>query len=353
MLIQTLYGITFGEVMLSILNVIIALLVLMIMVVIHELGHYLAAKLLKFQVNEFAIGFGKPIFQKTLKNGEKFSIRPLPLGGYCAFEGEDEDNDNPRAFNNQKCWKRIIVLFAGAFFNFLSAILIISVTFMAYGDTLPVVIDQYEKDDGSIVYFDSGTSGIEVGDIIVSVDGKSLSFIQSAPARDETQTERTFVVKRTATDGTVETLELKLVVGEATIPMQYQNIKYGFFEAIGRGFVVNFQLVGKIFEIFTGLFTGGTSMSDLGGPVTTVSTLTQFAGLGLGILMYAVCLISANLAFFNLLPFPALDGSRIVFVIIEWIRGKPVKRSVEGMIHFVGIIAIFAFAIFIDVLKLF
>lgn len=353
MLTSGLLCITFGEVMLSILNVIIALLVLMVMVVIHEAGHYLVGKWLGFQINEFSIGFGKAIFQKQLKNGEKFSIRIVPLGGYCAFEGEDEQNDNPKAFNNQKCWKRILVLFAGAFFNFLSAILIISCTFMAYGDTLPVVIDQYTDSDGNIVAFDPGSSDMQIGDYIISVDGTNLSFIQTIPPKEDGQTERVFRIRRFSEDGSHVDIDVNFTVGEGVIPIQYKTLKYGFFEAIGRGFVVNFQLVGKIFSVFIGLFTGATATSDLGGPVTTISTLSQFAGLGLGILMYAVCLISANLAFFNLMPIPALDGSRIVFVIIEWIRGKPVKRNVEAMIHFVGLIVLFAFAIFVDVLKLF
>ena len=339
--------------MLSILYVIIALLVLMAMVVIHEAGHYLVGKLLGFQINEFSIGFGKAIFQKRLKNGEMFSIRIVPLGGYCAFEGEDEQNDNPKAFNNQKCWKRILVLFAGAFFNFISAILIISCTCMTYGDTVPVIIDQYIDADGNTVAFDSGTSDMQTGDYILSVDGTNLSFIQTIPPKKDGQTERQFRIRRYNEDGSYVDKDVNYTIGEGVIPIQYKTLKYGFFEAMGRGFVVNFQLVGKIFSVFVGLFTGATATDDLGGPVTTISTLSQFAGLGLGILMYAVCLISANLAFFNLMPIPALDGSRIVFVIIEWIRGKPVKRNVEATIHFVGLVLLFAFAIFVDMLKLF
>ena len=114
---------SFGDVMNIALGIIVALLALVVMVVIHELGHYSMGKLFDFKINEFAIGFGPPMFKKKLKGGEDFSIRPVPLGGFCAFEGEDEDNSDPRAFNNQKPWKRLIVLFSGAFFNFLSAII--------------------------------------------------------------------------------------------------------------------------------------------------------------------------------------------------------------------------------------
>jgi len=102
----------------------IAILVLLFMVLIHELGHYIAGKILKFKINEFSVGFGPKIFQKKNKSGELISLRAFPLGGYCAFEGETEENkDNPQAFNNQKPWKRLIVLFSGAFFNFLSGII--------------------------------------------------------------------------------------------------------------------------------------------------------------------------------------------------------------------------------------
>ena len=118
----------------TILYIALAICVLLFMITVHEFGHYTAGKLLKFKINEFSIGFGKALISKTKKNGEKFSIRIFPLGGYCAFEGEDEDNkENPDAFNNQKAWKRLIVLFMGAFFNFLSAIIFAVIFLMAFG----------------------------------------------------------------------------------------------------------------------------------------------------------------------------------------------------------------------------
>ena len=110
------------EILQTIGGILVALLALMVMVVIHEAGHYTVGKLLKFKINEFAVGFGKAIFKKTKKNGEVFSLRLIPLGGYCAFEGEDEDSNNPEAFNNQKPWKRILVFLAGVTFNFATAI---------------------------------------------------------------------------------------------------------------------------------------------------------------------------------------------------------------------------------------
>ena len=117
----------------SFFAIIIAIVILLIMITVHEFGHYVAGKIFKFKINEFAIGMGPAIFKRTRKNGEIFSIRVFPLGGYCAFEGEDENNDNPNAFNNKKPWQRIIVLIAGALMNFLLALLVIVVMFSCYG----------------------------------------------------------------------------------------------------------------------------------------------------------------------------------------------------------------------------
>ena len=109
-----------GSAFLQIGYVLLAIVILLFMITIHELGHYTAGKILKFKINEFSVGFGKTLFSKTKKNGEVFSIRLIPLGGYCAFEGEDTANENSDSFNAQAPWKRLIVLFSGAFFNFLS-----------------------------------------------------------------------------------------------------------------------------------------------------------------------------------------------------------------------------------------
>ncbi|MCM1043701.1 MAG: site-2 protease family protein, partial [Corallococcus sp.] len=128
----------------QILYGILAFIVLMFMVLIHELGHYTAGKIFKFKINEFSIGMGPKLFSKTKKNNEVISLRLLPLGGFCSFEGENENSDNSQAFNKQKPWKRLIVLFSGAFFNFLSAIIIAVIVFSCYGGTVAVVDSVYD-----------------------------------------------------------------------------------------------------------------------------------------------------------------------------------------------------------------
>lgn len=383
-------------------GIILALLALMFMVVVHEAGHYTVGKLFKFKINEFSIGFGKAIFKRKMKSGEDFSIRLIPFGGYCAFEGEDEDNSDPRAFNNQKPWKRLLVLASGAIFNLISAILIISLTFTFYGDILPCasVNSAYVQEN----------SAFKEGDIILSIDDTNFSFFSSDFSHTFADGEHVAVVRRLGENGKryeekvtftgedysfIEKSSLELYayylnkegivakgfedyefgeefskVSDAELKQNYDavseliqkgncvqyrfyRVRFGFFSAVGRGFVSAFRMVGLIFTTFIGLFTGGTPVSDLGGPITIISMLGESAVINPASLMYFVCLISANLAVFNLLPIPSLDGSRMLFVAIEWVRGKPISRNVEGIVHFVGLIFIFGFAIMVDVLRLF
>ncbi len=382
-------------------GILLAILALMFMVVVHESGHYLVGKLFGFKINEFAIGFGKAIFKKKMKSGEDFSIRIIPFGGYCAFEGEDEDDSDPRAFNNQKAWKRLLVLVAGATFNLISAIIIISLTFTFHGDILPVtsVNEDYVSEN----------SAFSDMDIIMSIDGENFSFFNGELSHTYADGEHTAVVRRVGENGTryettvifrgeeygfIDSSSLDLYAyylhsrgetapgyeefefgdafesyTEADLEQNYLAVKgmidkgncvqykfyrvtFPFFDAVGRGFVSTFRIVALVFSTFIGLFTGGTPLSDVGGPITMISMLGETATVNPASLVYFICLISANLAVFNLLPIPSLDGSRMVFVTIEWIRGKPVSRNVEGLVHFVGLIILFGFAIMVDVLRL-
>ena len=150
--------------------IIVAILVLLLMVLIHELGHYTAGKILKFKINEFSVGFGPKIIQKTKKDGEKITLRAFPLGGYCAFEGEDEEgNSSPSAFNNQKPWKRLIVLFFGAFFNFLSGIIFSFILLISTGYDL---VEVQAVGTSSINY-----EVLQTSDVIIGIDNCEIDFV--------------------------------------------------------------------------------------------------------------------------------------------------------------------------------
>ncbi len=367
---------TFGEIMSTIGYILLALCCLMFMVVVHEFGHYIAGKILGFKIVEFAIGFGPRIVKITnKKNGEIFSVRPFPLGGFCQFygendDGEKEENEESGAFNAQKPWKRLIVLAAGATFNLISAFVLITLIFTFYGQLLPTVEALSEES------YIAQNELLLPGDVILDVNGKAVNILMQddlnkAFARIGTDEEGVFTILR---DGkkqkvTVKRSDIYLLDDDGNrltdengeymtrkafgFTSSIKYVKLNFFTAFARSFSYGFYMVYKIFWLFGQLLTGGLKFSDsAGGPITIISTIAESAKTGFGALAYVICLISANLAVMNLMPLPALDGSKIVFTTIEWIRGKPVNRKVENVIHTVGIIVLFAFAILADMIQL-
>lgn len=363
----------------TILYILLALVVLLVMITIHEAGHYTAGKILGFKINEFAIGMGPKLFSRKKKNGEVFSVRLFPLGGYCAFEGEDENMpDSPDAFNSQKPWKRIIVLVSGALFNFISAILIVFIAFWAFGDDALAIQKVYES---SVNYdaYQQGT-GFKEGDIIYKIDGKVVylvvdvsNYIAGAGdemdvvvLRENAQGKREKVTIENVRKGkfTVDKLDENgnVVLDENGNPVKeeangwgvqnaYVKNSFTFGQALGRSVPYCLRAGGYILETLEGLITGRVPIKDIGGPITTIDMTTQVIRTGFSNVLFLITLISVNLAVFNLLPLPALDGSRVIFVLIEWIFRKPVNRKVEGWIHAIGMILLFGLVILVDVLR--
>lgn len=373
----------------------IAILVLLLMVLIHELGHYIAGKILKFKINEFSIGFGPKIFQKKKKNGELISLRVFPLGGYCAFEGETEDSvDNPEAFNNQKPWKRLIVLFSGAFFNFLSAIIFSFILLVANGYDL---VQVKHVDNTSINY-----GVVQTGDIVYGIEGQNIDFVhdemfntlisvnveQKYPTYEDNKfaignikeedsfvedsktyysvtSNLTYNVKRNNeklelvgyinviydTDGEYVGWSLLSENEENENEFAIGNYKYSFGEALAQSVPFTCKWAWKVLIIFGQLITGQLNITALGGPVTTIKTIANYTQMNFSYLLVLLPLIAVNLAVFNLLPIPALDGFQMIFVTIEWIRKKPVKREVVNLINNIGLLVLLGFVIVVDVLQ--
>ena len=448
--------------------VLLAILILMIMITVHELGHYLVGKAFKFKINEFAIGMGPAIFKRTMKSGEIFSIRLFPFGGFCAFDGEDQDGDDPNAFNNKKPWQRILVLVAGATMNYLLALLIIIISMSAYGQsTLGMQYGRHDEaiygtsieeqipadksiNDGeyivsltrdgkkSNIYMTvdliSSLNHAKKGDVVTAelisggktvkrdiilradVECKNLTevtkaydalgmgyamqleangsspfikgdFLIKIGAPDVEYKNATFVytpddvayvLKDKAVGDTVwfwTTRDTKYVytfgsswsacekTGEGV--MNYLGIKetarnyyvtatyvkHGFFKTIGNSFGYSFKIGGTVFRTLGQLLTGKLGLNAVGGTITTIKTTSEVISYGFRYALEIMAFIGVNLAVFNLLPIPALDGARVVFCVIEWIRKKPVSRKVEGIIHAVGLIVILGFAILVDILQ--
>lgn len=367
---------SFNEIAQYALYILLAVLVLLVMITIHEFGHFITGKIFGFGIEEFSIGFGPKIFGKTKKNGEKFSIRVIPLGGFCAFKGEDADDEDPSAFNNKKPWQRIIVLVSGAFMNYVLALVAIVMMFGIYGSSALMV---YKTDDN--VVGPATSASFYNKDVIITVEGKdvylvtdvmnALSGKKSGEAvlfglyRNGKFCDEYITLKADADFKNLEDAEtLCRVLGvyyekeadsdKIETGFRTTGIKFGFFKTIGRSFQYSFKLGGTVFTVFRQLFTGSLGIGSLGGTVTTIGvTANAIKTGGFWSLLNISAFIGVNLAVFNLLPFPALDGSRAVFVIIEWIRKKPLNRRVEGIIHTVGFLLIILFAVFVDLQRCF
>ena len=376
----------FANALKSIGGVALAIVILLVMVSIHEFGHYVAGKILGFKINEFAVGFGPAIFKKrSKKTGELFALRVIPLGGYCAFDGEDEYDEEPKEpfeetlveseypqpqgerFNDQPPWKRIIVLIAGATMNYLLAVCLIILMFACVGR--PVYKTVVERPEESVSTLSvAQENGLQTGDVILKIDNKNVYLItdyldaldgksvgesvEFTVLRDGVQQTTTITLQKTADfanmSDTQTLLESMGIYGLYTV-----TVKQGFFQTIGNSFAYSVKIGGTVLRSLGELLTGKLGIKAMGGPVTTIKVTSQAAASGLLSFLNIAAFIGVNLAVFNLLPIPALDGCKVVFCLIEWIRKKPVNRKVETIIHLAGIIFLFAFAILVDILQLF
>ncbi len=358
-----------SDVLQTIGSVLLAVLILLAMITVHEFGHYAAGKLLKFKITEFAIGFGPALFKKkNAETGELFSVRALPLGGYCAFDGEEEESESEGSFLKQKPWKRIVVLFAGVFMNYVLAMILILISFFAYGQYLFVTyvgdnVSAHSFRDGDIILKCEGRDVYLTSDLIRGVSGKSegdlVSFTVSRVADGEREIAQIEVMLQAdageLSSASTDALWTALGIDrdeEGAWQIFITPCRFDFFRTIGRSFAYSVRIAGAIFQALGELITGMLDMSAMGGPITTIKLTSQIASRSLQSFLEISAFIGVNLAVFNLLPIPALDGSKIVFTAIEWVRGKPVNRKVEAIIHTVGFVLIFAFAILADVLQL-
>ncbi len=356
--------------------VLLAILILMVMITVHEFGHYIAGKIFKFGIEEFAIGFGPKIFKKQLASGEVFSLRALPIGGFCAFKGEDKDDDDPSAFNNKKPWQRIIVLISGALMNYLLALLVIALMFGIYGQSAIMVGKTQENSsypqnnsfyERDVILSVEGESVYMLTDIMDAISGKKQGDLLKFTVLRSGKQESIEIILRADTDfknvEDMKTLYSALGVyheideqsGELINGGFYATgVKYGLFKTICKSFEYSIKLAGTVFTVLGQLLTGALGLSSVGGTVTTITVTADAIMIGgFRYLLNITSFIGVNLAVFNLLPFPALDGSRVVFTAIEGVRKKPLNRRVEGIIHTVGLLVILIFAIFIDLYRCF
>lgn len=357
------------------ITAILAILLFCIMIFPHELGHYIAAKKCGVQVNEFAFGMGPTIWKK--QRGETLhSIRLLPIGGFCAMEGEDgaeEDLEegsqeeekkayNPRAFNNKKPWQRIIVLAAGSVMNVICAILIMTLLIGITGFNT-TTIGEVKKDSVA------SKAGLLAGDKVLNVaDVEINSWDEIAKAVSESggneitlNVERKVnskVVRKTLTV-TPEAVKVKDSEGkEFTIYVIGILTKksHNPFKAVVGGVTSTWNMTKTMVTSIKEIFTGKVSTNELAGPVGMISMVSQTTKYGVWYYGFLTAMICLNLAIINMLPLPALDGGRIIFVIYSWITGKSVSSKVEGTVHAVGLILLMFLMLYVtknDIVRLF
>ncbi len=351
------------------MSVLFAILLFSFLIFVHELGHFLVAKLSGVQVNEFSMFMGPAIFKKRV--GETlYSLRCIPIGGFCAMEGEDQDTDNPRSFQKAAWWKRLIILLAGAAMNFVAGLLLFLVVY-APVDTFAVpVIDYFEQ--GCLL---QGEDGLQTGDRIVEVDGNHVfvssdfSLILSLNSGDI----HDLTVER---DGQRVFLDdFSMVKAEYPDPDGGSSIRYGFNFSVEEATfgsklryvwdmaMSNVQMVKLSIQM---LLSGQAGIQDLGGPVMIVDQMAQVAEdskTSLDALLnmiYFGAFLAINLAVMNLLPIPALDGGRAVCLLItaavEGITRKKIDPKYEGYLHGAGMVlllALMAFVMFKDIFVIF
>lgn len=315
----------------KILGIIVAIVCFLILIIGHEFGHFGVAKLLGIRVNEFSVGMGPLLYQKE-KGETKYSIRSIPLGGYCALEGEDGSSDDPRAFSKQPAWAKILVLVAGAFMNVVLGLLVFTIIFTKSGVATPTV-SSVKEDSPAYV------SGIREGDVIVAVDDEyytDFTSIQSVIAFSSSDTLK-ITVERDDKEISFNCTPYINEYGNRAIGI-VATVSHSVSDAFKAGIKESAIVLLSVRDFFAGLFNGNTSVKDVSGVVGIVSLAGQAAEFGLINVFYLMALISVNLGYMNLIPFPALDGGRILMTIIRAIFKGKISDEAEGIVNAVGMV---------------
>ena len=356
----------------TILYILLALVVFGLLVMIHELGHFLVARLFGVGIREFSIGMGPKLFSWKGKKkwGEPdpekeeplvppvsfdpgdpvsepedyrttYSLRLLPIGGYVSMVGEDEENEHPAAFGQKNVWKRIAVVVAGAFMNILLGFLLMLVLVVSTRDDSGVILASNVVAE----FREEATSNqwLEVGDVITHVNG----------TRVHTGNEVIYEIMYRGYDTlnlTVEREGRVLELRGVTFPQfEEEGITFGLYDfavareqasfgaVIKHTFFRSCSTVKMIFDQLADLLTGRFGLNAVSGPIGITEEMGNAAKDGFGTFLYLVIVITINLGVFNLLPIPALDGGRLLFLLIEAITRRPVNPKIEGYIHFAGL----------------
>lgn len=325
------------------ITLISSLLVFLLVVMLHEFGHFSIAKLSGIKVNEFSIGMGPKIYQK--QKGETFySLRALPVGGYVAMEGEEENSHDPRAFNNVSIVKRMAVVLAGAFMNFVLAFIAFTLIFsiVGYGSSeIEKVISNSPADK----------AGIQSGDLIIKINEnkvKDIYDINSIISKNQKE-EMDFQINR---EGNILNVKIKpeySVENQIYLIGITSKLDHSILKSISLGANRTLEMSKLILKSIKMMFSGSFKMEYLSGPVGVVQLIGSESSKGFLNFLQILGLISVNLGVFNLLPIPALDGGKFLFLLIEALRGKPIDEKIEQGLSLIGISLLFSLMIYVTI----
>ncbi len=343
------------------LYVLLAIVMLGVIVTVHEFGHYVVGRLCGIGIVEFSVGFG-PRLLGFKRKGIQYSLRCIPLGGYCAFVGEDERNDDPRAMHNQPVWKRFLTVLAGPLMNFVLAYVLCAVLLNSY-----FIAETYPTVDQVVAGMPAEAAGLMAGDRILEVNGVTID--QGSEGVSQTVSamrsgDMTRPIEITVDRGG-EILSYSMVAvpvtDEETQSTQYQigivfaSRTFTLPESLREGVGFMAETTQSMLESLRNLIFKGEGLSDTVGTVGIITLVSQRAREGLYMVLWLMFIISLNLGIMNLLPVPALDGGRLLFLIVEIIRRKPIPPEKEGAVHAIGmllLLGLFAVLTFHDIARL-
>ena len=339
-------------------TILIALLVFGILIFIHELGHFLAARACGVAIREFAVGMGPKLFSwKSKKYETQYALRLFPIGGFVSMVGEDEDSEDENAFNKKNVWQKMAIIIAGPLMNILLAIVVMFVLVAGFGSIVSTTVGDFTEEATS------DDCGLMIEDTIIKVNN----------VRVFTENDLVYEIMHQGDqpiDLTVLRDGERVIIPDVSFPI-FSESGASFGEAdfklyaapktvgnvMKHGFFRSFSTAKMIWDSLVDMLSGRYGVESVSGPVGITQEIGKAAKAGLNTLLYMCVVISMNLGIFNLLPIPALDGGRLAFRIIEAIRGgKPLKPEWEGYIHMIGILVLLALMILIsfkDVLNLF
>ena len=351
----------------TVVYIVVALLIFGLLIMIHEFGHYTVARLCGVRINEFSIGMGPKILQKkSKKQGTLLSLRAFPIGGYVSMLGEDEDEDAPDSFSRKRVWQRMLIVVAGAAMNLLLGFLLVFVIVCtSKGLLASTTIAQFAEGATSCA-----EGGLEVGDTVLKVNdtrvhtGEELTYEIMSQGYEPLS----LTVVRDGERVVLENVVFPQFEEQGSVFGEYDFLVYGIQNpSVGQLLRASWHrsvsLVKMVWDSIANLMTGRYSVESLSSPIGVTAavkdTITQSDWTGMQILQYVLnitAVISINLGVFNLLPFPALDGGRFVFLTVEAIIRRPIPKEIEARIHFIGIVVLLALMVLVvgkDVIGLF